>query len=139
MKKITKQVKEDPKSAKGPFVWFCRVVTFVIAMLAWVFFRAKTFSDACYVLLHMWDGVLSPVSYVTKGLADFGMGITEVLSLAVPFVLLLGYDFAALYNDPIANLRKLKKPVRWLVYYGFIFLVLMLASFNAQEFVYFQF
>jgi hypothetical protein len=87
----------------------------------------------------MWDGVLSPLTYVTKGLADFGIGISETVSLVIPFVLLFVYDFAALRSDPIAKVRKLKKPVRWTVYYGFVFLVLMLASFNAQEFVYFQF
>ena len=139
MRKLTKRVKEEPESIKGPAIWFCRMITFGIAMLAWVFFRAETVSEACYVLLHMWDGILHPVAYVTRGLADFGMGIAEVLSLAVPFGLLLVYDYAALYGDPIAKVRRLKKPVRWLIYYGFVFLVLMLASFNAQEFVYFQF
>jgi len=139
MRKLTKRAKEDPESVKGPVIWLCRAVTFIIAMLAWVFFRAETFSDACYVLVHMWDGLLSPMTYITKGLADFGMGVSEVLSLIIPFLLLLVYDFAQLKSDPIAKVRKLKKPVRWLIYYGFVFLVLMLASFNAQEFVYFQF
>ncbi len=139
MRKLTKRAKENPESVKGPAIWLCRIVTFVIAMLAWVFFRAETFSDACYVLVHMWDGMLSPAVYVTKGLADFGMGAAEVMSLLVPFALLLIYDRVALFGDPIKKIRKLKKPVRWLIYYGFIFLVLMLASFNAQEFVYFQF
>ena len=139
MRKLTKQAKEDPKSVKGPIIWLCRITTFVIAMLAWVFFRAENFADACYVLIHMWDGLLSPVAYITKGLSDFGMGTVEVVSLVIPFVLLLLHDFAALRSDPITKLRSLKKPVRWMIYYGFMFLVLMLASFNAQEFVYFQF
>ncbi len=133
MRKLAKREKE------GSAIWLCRIVTFVIAMLAWVFFRAETVSDACYVLVHMWDGLMNPAAYIAKGLADFGMGVSEVLSLVIPFVLLMVYDFAALKNDPIAKVRSLKKTVRWVIYYGFVFLVLMLASFNAQEFVYFQF
>ncbi|MBQ8198156.1 MAG: MBOAT family protein [Lachnospiraceae bacterium] len=139
MKKLTRRAKENPESLRGPLIWFCRMVTFVTAMLAWVFFRAGSVSDACYVLLHMWDGISSPVSYVTRGLTDFGMGVSDVLSLAIPFLILVAYDYIALREDPIAKLRRLKKPVRWVIYYGFIFLVLMFASFNAQEFVYFQF
>ena len=139
MRRVTKRAKEEPESVKGPVIWLCRAVTFVIAMLAWVFFRAETVSDACYVLVHMWDGVLSPAAYVARGMADFGMEASEVIALLIPFVLLWVYDYAALRSDPILKLRKLKKPVRWVIYYGFVFLVLMLASFNAQEFVYFQF
>lgn len=139
MRRIMRRAKEEPESVRGPVIWICRIVTFVIVMLAWVFFRAETVSDALYVLVHMWDGLLSPVSYVTKGLTDFGMGAAEVLSLAVPFVMLMAFDYASLREDPIRRLRKLNKPVRWVIYYGFVFLVLMLASFNAQEFVYFQF
>ena len=139
MRGLTVRVKREPESMRGPLIWFCRGVTFVLAMLAWVFFRAETVSDACYVLWHMWDGVFRPFTYVTRGLSDLRMGASEILSLAVPFVLLLWFDYTALRVDPIAKIRQMKKPVRWLVYYGFIFLVLMLASFNAQEFVYFQF
>ncbi len=140
MRKLTRRQKENPESIKGPIVWLCRGVTFVIAMLAWVFFRTETVSDALYVFAHMWDGITSPRMYISKGLQDFGMGMTEVLSLAVPFLLLLAYDYTQLRFDPIVRIReKLPRPVRWCLYYGFVFLVLMLASFNAQEFVYFQF
>ena len=139
MRKLTARAKEDLRSARGPIVWLCRAVTFVIAMLAWVFFRAGSVSDACYVLLHMWDGILSPGTYFARGMYDFGMKTADVISLLVPLVLLLWFDYTALYEDPILKLRRCKRPVRWVVYYGFVFLVLMLASFNAQEFVYFQF
>ncbi|MBE5881518.1 MAG: MBOAT family protein [Lachnospiraceae bacterium] len=139
VRKLTRRVKENPESARGPVIWICRGVTFVIAMLAWVFFRAETVSDALYVLVHMWDGILQPTIYFARGMADFGMEWSDVVSVAIPFVLLMIYDYKSLSGDPIQSLRKLPGPVRWVVYYAFVFLVLMLASFNAQEFVYFQF
>ncbi len=139
MRKLTARAKENLQSVRGTVVWLCRSVTFVIAMLAWVFFRAGSVSDACYVLLHMWDGILSPETYFARGMYDFGMKTADVISLLVPLALLLWFDYKALYEDPILKLRRCKRPVRWVVYYGFVFLVLMLASFNAQEFVYFQF
>ncbi len=136
---LTRKQKENPQSIKGVKIWICRMVTFAIAMLAWVFFRAETVSDAFYVLHHMWDGMTSPVAYIRKGLMDLGIGKSEIVSLAMPMIMLLMYDFMSLYKDPIQTLRKVSRPIRWVIYYGFIFLVLMLASFNAQEFVYFQF
>ena len=55
-------------------------------------------------------------------------------------VALLGcYDYVALTRDPIAVIGRMKKPVRYAIYYTFVFALLLLASFNSQEFVYFQF
>lgn len=139
MRRLSRRAKEEPGDLRGVKVWLFRSVTFVIVMLAWVFFRAEHMSDVWYVLVHMLDGVRSPMLYITEGLKDFGMGISEVLSVVVPLGILMTYDYVSLCEDPILMIRKCKKTVRWFVYYGFVFLILMLASFNAQEFVYFQF
>lgn len=138
LRKRAKAIKEQ-KLTKGPGVWISRFITFFIVMMAWVFFRAQSVSDGVYVLVHMWQGITSPLAYITRGIADFDMTGTDILSLTVPIVLLFVYDYAALTGDPVKWLRGLDKKVRWGIYYLFIFLVLMLASFNAQEFVYFQF
>lgn len=139
MRRLSRRAKEEPGNMRGVKVWLLRIMTFVIVMLAWVFFRAEHMSDAWYVLAHMLEGIRSPALYITEGLMVFGMRISEVLFVVIPLAILMTYDYVSLRKDPILLIRKCKKPVRWLVYYGFVFLVLMLASFNAQEFVYFQF
>lgn len=116
-----------------------RLCTFVVVMMAWVFFRAQSVSDGLYVLVHMWHGVTKPLAYIMKGLGDFDLTLTEGISLALPIFILFIYDYAALEGNPILRIRRLSPKVRWTVYYIFILLVLLLASFNAQEFVYFQF
>ncbi len=139
MNKINRRQKEQGNVQSGPVIWCLRVLTFFVAMLAWVFFRAESVSDACYVLVHMWDGLSMPLAYIGKGFTDFGMGAQDIMSLAFVLLILTVYDYISLKESPIDKIRRLSKPVRWVIYYGFIFLVLMLASFNAQEFVYFQF
>lgn len=117
-----------------------RVLTFMVVMLAWVFFRADSLRDACYVLVHMWDGISRPVLYLAQGFADLELQTVDAcLTVLLPLTLLWLYDYKALTCDPIDAISRLRPAVRWGIYYAFIFLVLMLASFNAQEFVYFQF
>ena len=59
--------------------------------------------------------------------------------MIVPVALLAVYDYAALDRDPLVTIGKLPSPVRKALYYAFLLMVLLLASFNSQEFVYFQF
>lgn len=121
-------------------VWAARGMTFAVVMLAWVFFRAGSVSDALYVLLHMWDGIVSPAVYLRQGFDALGLvGLPVLWPIALPLVILWIYDYQALSGDPLEKLGSFRPAVRWSVYYVFIFLTLLLASFNAQEFVYFQF
>lgn len=137
-RRYNRAVKEGSQS--GAALWLGRAVTFAAVMLAWIFFRADSLSDACYVFLHMWDGMGSPVSYLAQGIAVLDLNtVAANVTVLLPLALLWLYDHRALSGDPIEEISALRPAFRWGIYYAFIFLVLMLASFNAQEFVYFQF
>ncbi|MCM1159644.1 MAG: MBOAT family protein [Roseburia sp.] len=116
-----------------------RVLTFFLVVIGWIFFRADTIAEAFYVLGHMWVGISSPVSYVVNGIRDFHMTALDGVSVVVPVVLLVVYDYVALKADPLDGISGLPVKVRWAVYYGFMLFFLLFASFNAREFVYFQF
>lgn len=122
------------------FSWFQnRVVTFLLVVLGWVFFRADTVSEAFYVFRHMCSGITSPVTYVLNGIRDFHMTGLDAFSVIVPVIVLFVYDYVALKEDPIEKISALSKRKRWTLYYGFMLFFLLFASFNATEFVYFQF
>jgi len=116
-----------------------KIVIFVFVALAWIFFRANSLSDAIYVLTHLFTGIDAPSLYFGAVMDVFDWTVKQIIFLLVPIVLLGIYDYVALSVDPIQKLGELPKAVRWVIYYLFVFMVLMLASFNAQEFVYFQF
>ena len=104
---------------------------------AWCFFRAGSLSQAVYVLGHSVQGMGHPLAYIKNGFAAFDKG--ALLWLVFPLILLGVYDYTALTKDPLMEISGLRKPIRYTIYYAFIFITLLLASFNSQEFVYFQF
>jgi D-alanyl-lipoteichoic acid acyltransferase DltB (MBOAT superfamily) len=116
-----------------------RIVVFIVVALAWVFFRANSMSDAAYVFTHLFIGITNPAAYFSAPMADFDWTVGQIFFLTVPIVLLALYDYQALESDPIEQVGKLAPQLRWVVYYVFILMVILLASFNSQEFVYFQF
>lgn len=121
-------------------VWLYRVVVFVLVMFAWVFFRAQSLSDALYVFQSMANGIANLPIYLQDGFSVLDLNtISAIVSVVLPLILLWSFDFAALTCDPIQKISQAKKPWRWTIYYTFILVVLLFASFNAQEFVYFQF
>jgi alginate O-acetyltransferase complex protein AlgI len=57
-------------------IWARRLVTFNVVCLAWVFFRASSFSDAAAVLGRLFTGWGEPSPLVTTGvLAAIALGI----------------------------------------------------------------
>lgn len=122
---------------RGPVWWLKAAFVFCLVAGAWCFFRASSVSQALYIFAHMKDGLGHPVSYILSGIRAFD---TKALKqMIVPVALLAVYDYAALDRDPLVTIGKLPSPVRKALYYAFLLMVLLLASFNSQEFVYFQF
>lgn len=122
---------------RGLTWWLKAALVFCLVAGAWCFFRASSVSQALYIFAHMKDGLGHPVSYILSGIRAFD---TKALKqMIVPVALLAVYDYAALDRDPLVAIGKLPSPVRKALYYAFLLMVLLLASFNSQEFVYFQF
>lgn len=136
-KKRRKTGKGQEEKPRGPIWWLRVAVVFCLVAVAWCFFRAAYVGQAFYILWHMKDGLAHPVSYVLGGIRAFD--VAGLKQMILPVALLAVYDYAALDRDPLIAMEKLPSPVRKAVYYGFLLMVLLLASFNSQEFVYFQF
>lgn len=126
------------EAKQGTSNWWFRVfLVFCLVSMAWCFFRAESVTQAVWILAHSIEGITHPFAYIISGVGAFDMSLLFQILLSVA---LLGcYDYVALTRDPIAVIGKMKKPVRYAIYYTFVFALLLLASFNSQEFVYFQF
>lgn len=119
-------------------VWWIRVfVVFCFVAAAWCFFRAGSCREALYVFAHMTDGLRHPLTYLSTGIHAFDTRLLK--QMLVPVLLLIVYDYTALDKDPLLVIGKMPSFARKAVYYAFLLMVLLLASFNSQEFVYFQF
>ena len=118
-------------------------LVFAFVCIAWIFFRANTFSDAVYVLTHLFDGVLNPVSYIRTGYTALqGAGLMQSFDLKLAFVwiaVLLAHDYIELKQSVWTWLGRFRGPVRYAFYFALLFVVLYSRQLGEYEFVYFQF
>jgi len=116
--------------------WWVRIgqvcATFVLISLGWVLFRAKDISDAGYVLTRLFPSLR--VGSVTAGIPGFGFG---GLVLAIAGIILLEIIQSVRRREEL--LARMPTYRRWMVYYGFAFVILFFGVYDKTQFIYFQF
>jgi len=116
-------------------VWLrsaCSILcTFALTCLAWVVFRAQTLSDAWYILTHFWTGWdFSAIKTQQFHWKHFPAAFGSIALLEV----------VQLWRHKSWDVSwQLTLPVRWAVYLGLVFLVILFGVFKESQFIYFQF
>ncbi len=103
------------------------VLTFLITLLAWVFFRADSIGHAFQILTQMAThpcGGLGYGAYLTPIAMAVALLVVEWLQRDKEFALQIG---AWVW------------PLRWTAYYTVLFIILFFGEFGEREFIYFQF
>lgn len=128
--------KKEPTIKRHPF----KVLgVFILVCLAWVFFRANSFSDALYVFRHMLDGLLEPVNYIRQASHDMNIPIKRACQLSLYLLILLIYDYASLKGDVIAWVSRQRGILRYAIYFALLTFVIFNRSVAKSDFIYFQF
>lgn len=130
-------------SIKHPSLCWCRTLwVFGLVCFAWVFFRAATLVDACYVLNYAITGLQTPFSYVKEAIIQ-SLGLTGNImgGILLGCVLLLFlYDYFTQKLDVIVCLSKFPIVTRWAIYICFVLMLILLIPKNeTAPFIYFQF
>ena len=114
--------------------WCLRVLgTFVFVMLAWVFFRSQNFSDASYVITHMFTGITDRISYPK-------FSALRKFSAALTIFVLMVWEYFSLKYDVITGVTSCKSGVvRYGVYFLLLTLIILFRAAAPVDFVYFQF
>lgn len=115
------------------------LLVFIFCMLAWNFFRAKTFGDAVYIFRHMLDGVGAGKAYLVAGIKALGIGKMRCLIVFSSVLLLLLYDLASLKTDVLDLISRQHIVLRHFIYLALIFAILLFRASGEVAFVYFQF
>lgn len=124
---------------------FGPVIVFGLFVLSMVFFRAASISDSFYVITHLFDGILMPVSYIRNGYIALEITFIGFVTFMAPIVLLFVFDLISLQRDAIELVSRQKVIVRWTIYIVFVVWILydiqyvLGASNMAQKFIYFDF
>ena len=117
--------------------------TFILVMLAWIFFRVKTISDGVYYLKSLFTGIWKEVS---KAIAiqkiDFGVIGFNKIQIALSFGLIIFLELIhTLQGQKSLRNALASKPIylRWATYYSLVLAIIFLGVFEKREFIYFQF
>lgn len=113
-------------------------VTFVLATVAWVFFKAGSLSAA----LAFFRGILAPAALLTP-IGLMGLGWKELLVAALAFLALVAVDALSPRKGLWTQLVKGPRAVRWAAALALLLAVLLLGTYGAgydpQAFIYFKF
>ena len=123
VERLTGMKEEHPKSMALRLArWF---ITFHLACLSWVFFRARGLDGALLVLQRI--GTWAP--------GDLTLSLRPLLYLAI----LLLAELASAKEYWVAYVQGAPRSARWLAYAAFAVFVLTFAGAENPEFIYFQF
>ena len=109
-------------------------LTFILVSFAWIFFRANNFSDAYYIVTHLFSNLTGSL-----GGADLGLSYIE---LAIAVVSIAFMEIVHLIQEHKGMRSFLSaRPVwlRWLIYIIVILFILLFGVFETKQFIYFQF
>ena len=111
-----------------------QIIIFLMISVVWVFFKAETLSDACFVLSHGLDGLFNLTSYLKEGIMAVGMSKIQMGLLAFFIIALSAYDI----KNEHANKKRLSAITIILMAELALFYYMKYGIDNAT-FIYFQF
>ena len=117
------------------------VITFTLICFGWIFFRAKSISDAFYIVTHLFVGLgsLSHIKVSANNLFSLGLGRFDF------YIVLVSIGLMELVHgiERKGDVRHLfsGKPIllRWTFYYLLILFIIFFGAYDDQVFIYFQF
>lgn len=127
---------ELKRSKFGKLVsWF---MVFIFCNLAWVFFRADSFSDAIFVIYHAFSSLTTISSLVHT---NIGLDIRTLIYILIMIMIVAVYDYISLKTDVIELLQNKKKCLRLIIEYliGMCIVYALVNGTGSNQFVYFQF
>lgn len=108
---------------------------FVLANIAWIFFRANSIGDAWYILTHIFSGGFSFDNYALT----LSKGRTWFEAAVLGIVFLEAAQWAARHFDVRALMWRLPTMFRFAVYAMGVVIILIAGADAGAQFIYFQF
>lgn len=121
---------------------FRRILTFIIVVFAFIYFRAENIHHGNEYLLAI---INNPRSLnIMEDLSKTSFGISNIYPLIIGIIILFVFDILK-YNkiNLVEKVLKIILPIRCLIYFAFIFAIIIFGvygpEFSESAFIYFQF
>lgn len=118
------------------------LMTFALTCFAWIFFRAA----GLHAAVHMIRGIFAtfnPQVLVDGSLYTLGLPQSDFILAVLAIIVILIVDYSRQKVSLISFLDRQNLPLRWIVYLGLLFAVLVFGYYGPQllssQFIYFQF
>jgi alginate O-acetyltransferase complex protein AlgI len=132
--------RRTPRPISGLTRFLKTGLTFTLVLLAWVFFRANTLSDALTIYGAMFEGIADPMTYFSSGIRAMRFSDPDVIRLSLILPVLFIYDYINLKGDVMIRLNAWSPKARTALYVAFgLFALLMVTTVSSNAFIYFQF
>lgn len=121
---------------------FRRILTFIIVVFAFIYFRAENIHHGNEYLLAI---INNPKSLnIMEDLSKTSFGISNIYPLIIGIIILFVFDILKYNKINLAEkVLKIILPIRWLIYLAFIFAIIIFGvygpEFSESAFIYFQF
>ncbi len=117
--------------------------TFALICFAWIFFRAKTIGDACYIVTHLGTNLFTPSTYgpQIRALLEIPHFLKSGLIISIVGIVCMESVQWFQRQQPIRNsVAKYPFLFRWFLYSVLVWSILCFGSFGGKsDFIYFQF
>lgn len=129
-------IKEKKRSAIGKVImWF---IVFVFCNLTWVFFRAESIQDACYVIVNAFGNIVNIESYTQT---NIGLYKANFLFCMIMIGIVAVFDYVSLKVDIIQAATTKNRFLVVVFEYVLLAIIVAVVSYGvgSNQFVYFQF
>lgn len=101
--------------------------TFLLVLLAWIFFKSNSIGDATGYLARMFSHPFMKLDY------------SSYLPMILASIALLGLEWIQREKKFVLQISNLPGAIRWSIYYLSAIVLLVFGAFGSNEFIYFQF
>ena len=118
------------------------IITFILVVFAWIFFRANTISDGFYIVAHLFDdiGNITNMQYIYELLNNMGLQLFEIILVACAICFLIFSEVISYKMDIHLLMNKAPLVVRFAYYYILVIIIFGMGVFSGGgQFIYFQF
>ncbi len=131
-----------PKWDNFVFSFFRWIITLILVVFAWIFFRANTISDSFYIVSNIFSDInmIGNAQYLYEVFNGMGLQLFEIVLVLGAILILFLSELVSLGSDIHSLMDRCPFVVRFGYYYALTAVILAMGVFSGGgQFIYFQF